>query len=155
MGFTHFDDTGNSRIVDISEKTATQRTATAKGFVRMGTETIEKIKNKDFKKGDVLTVAQLAGIMGAKKTPELIPLCHPISLDNVTVLLSLVDGGVEIEATCKITAKTGVEMEAMTAVSVSALTLYDMCKSVDKGITIENIRLTHKTGGKSGEFKKD
>ncbi|MGB1360732.1 MAG: cyclic pyranopterin monophosphate synthase MoaC [Alphaproteobacteria bacterium] len=151
--FTHFDDSGNSHMVDISSKDTTSRSAIAKGFVRMSSETIDKIKNNEFKKGDVLSVAQLAGIMGAKKTPDLIPLCHPISLDSVSVILNLADNGVKIEATCKVGGKTGVEMEALTAVSVSALTVYDMCKSVDKSIKIEDIRLTYKDGGKSGKFQ--
>lgn len=152
--FTHFDEQGNAVMVDVSAKELTSRTATARGRVVMQPETLAKIKEGGFKKGDVLTVAQLAGIMAAKKTPDLIPLCHPLALSSVKVNLSLNEAAnaVEIEATCKITGQTGVEMEALTAVSAAALTVYDMCKAVDKGMVIDAIHLVHKAGGKSGEY---
>lgn len=155
--FTHFDAEGNAVMVDVSAKETTARTATAAGRVRMQPETLLKIKEGGFKKGDVLTVAQLAGIMAAKRTPDLIPLCHPLALSSVKVNLSLneADNAVEIEATCKITGQTGVEMEALTAVSAAALTVYDMCKAVDKGMVIDAIQLLHKAGGKSGEYRAD
>ena len=152
MNFTHFDDQGNSHMVDVSEKKDTSRTATAKGRVNMKTETAELITNGGFKKGDVLSVAQLAGIMGAKHTPALIPLCHPLNLTSVKVFLEINNQGVDIVATCKITGQTGVEMEALTAVAVAGLTVYDMCKAVDKAMHITDIRLTHKDGGKSGNY---
>jgi cyclic pyranopterin phosphate synthase len=152
--FTHMDANGNARMVDVGEKAATTRTATAKGSVLMSAETLLKITERGFKKGDVLSVAQLAGIMGAKRTPDLIPLCHPLMLTSVTVSLTpdAARSAVDIEATCTLTGQTGVEMEALTAVSVAALTVYDMCKSVDKGMHITDVRLVHKAGGKSGEF---
>lgn len=152
--FTHFDSDGNAVMVDVSGKAVTERTATARGSVLMQPETLAKILNGGVKKGDVLSVAQLAGIMGAKRTPDLIPLCHPLNLTKVTVNLSCdpARNAVDIEATCKLTGKTGVEMEALTAVSVAALTVYDMCKAVDKGMRLTDIRLIHKAGGKSGEF---
>lgn len=155
--FTHFDAEGNAVMVDVSAKQSTSRTATARGRVVMQRETLLKIREGGFKKGDVLTVAQLAGIMAAKKTPDLIPLCHPLALSSVKVNLSLndADNAVEIEATCKITGQTGVEMEALTAVSAAALTVYDMCKAVDKGMVIDAIHLVHKAGGKSGEYHAD
>ncbi len=150
--FTHFDDKGNSHMVDVSNKMETSRIATAKCRVIMKDTTARMISNGGFEKGDVLSVAQLAGIMGAKYTPSLIPLCHPLNLTSVNVFLEVNGSGVDIIATCKINGQTGVEMEALTAVSVSGLTIYDMCKSVDKSMHITNIRLTHKNGGKSGEF---
>ncbi len=152
---THFDALGNARMVDVSEKAESERTATAKGMVLMSPETLRLIKSGGVKKGDVLSVAQLAGIMGAKRTPDLIPLCHPLALSSVTVELSLDEtrSAVEITATCKLKGRTGVEMEALTAVSVAALTVYDMVKAADKGIRITDIRLTHKSGGKSGTFE--
>ncbi len=155
--FTHVDDAGNARMVDVGAKNVTQRTATARGSVLMNAETLEKIQAHDFKKGDVLSVAQLAGVMGAKKTPDLIPLCHPLMLNAIDVELRIdaPRGAVDIEATCKLSGRTGVEMEALTAVSIAALTLYDMCKSVDKAMRITDIRLVHKAGGKSGEFTAD
>jgi cyclic pyranopterin phosphate synthase len=152
---THFDAKGNARMVDVSEKSETERTATAKGAVLMSAETLRLIKSGGVKKGDVLSVAQLAGIMGAKRTPDLIPLCHPLALSSVTVELSLDEArsAVEITATCKLKGRTGVEMEALTAVSVAALTVYDMVKAADKSLRITDIRLTHKSGGKSGTFE--
>ncbi|MEQ8227267.1 MAG: cyclic pyranopterin monophosphate synthase MoaC [Rhodospirillales bacterium] len=152
--FTHLDADGNAVMVDVSAKDATERTATAKGSVIMAPETLARIMNRGVKKGDVLSVAQLAGIMGAKRTPDLIPLCHPLMLSSVKVDLTCdpARNAVDIEATCRLTGKTGVEMEALTAVSVAALTVYDMCKAVDRGMRIEDVRLTHKSGGKSGAF---
>ena len=152
--FTHFDESGNARMVDVSGKAETARTATAKGRVVMQPETLALIRDGGVKKGDVLQVARLAGIMGAKRTPDLIPLCHPLSLASVTVDLTLDEpsNAVEISATVKLAGRTGVEMEALTAVSVAALTVYDMCKAVDRGMRIEDVRVVHKAGGKSGEY---
>jgi cyclic pyranopterin monophosphate synthase len=152
---THFDASGNAHMVDVGGKDETERTATARGTVHMAAETFALIRDGGVKKGDVLSVARLAGIMGAKRTPDLIPLCHPLSLTSVKVELSLneADTTVEIEATCKLTGKTGVEMEALTAVSVAALTVYDMAKAVDKAMRIGDIRLIHKSGGKSGDYR--
>ncbi|NQV48261.1 MAG: cyclic pyranopterin monophosphate synthase MoaC [Rhodospirillaceae bacterium] len=154
---THIDENGNAHMVDVSDKGQTERSATAKGSVLMQPETMALIQGGDVKKGDVLSVAQLAGIMGAKKTPDLIPLCHPLDLTSVKVELTCDTqrNAVNIEATCKLKGRTGVEMEALTAVSIAALTVYDMCKAADKGMRIVDIRLTHKAGGKSGEFKAD
>lgn len=153
--FTHLDDEGNAVMVDVSNKQATQRTATAKGTVTMDPETMALIQAGGVKKGDVLSVAQLAGIMGAKRTPDLIPLCHPLELTSVTVDLVCDPGrnAVDITATCKLKGQTGVEMEALTAVAVAALTVYDMCKAVDRGMKITEVRLVHKAGGKSGTFE--
>ena len=155
-GFTHFDKEGKARMVDVSDKAESERVATAKGSVMMQPATLALIKEGGVKKGDVLSVARLAGIMGAKKTPDLIPLCHPLALTSVQVDLTLDEGrnAVDITATCKLVGKTGVEMEALTAVSVAALTVYDMCKAVDKAMQIVDIRLTHKSGGKSGTFER-
>ena len=139
-------------MVDVGAKKDKQRTAIAAGFVRLTDESVGIVKDQKLKKGDVLAIAELAGIMGAKQTSTLIPLCHPLGLDHVSVQLTLRDDGIAIEAMCRITGKTGVEMEALTAVSVAALTIYDMCKAVDKAITIEAIRLIHKSGGKSDSF---
>ena len=152
---THLDDDGNAVMVDVSDKDATERTATAKGSVMMGSETMALIREGGVKKGDVLSVAQLAGIMAAKKTPDLIPLCHPLELTSIIVDLVCDPerNAVDITATCKLKGKTGVEMEALTAVAVAALTVYDMCKAVDRGMRIADIRLTHKAGGKSGTFE--
>ena len=153
--FTHLDDEGNAIMVDVSDKQATQRTATAKGTVTMEPETMALIQAGGVKKGDVLSVAHLAGIMGAKRTPDLIPLCHPLELTSVTVDLVCDPGrnAVDITATCKLKGQTGVEMEALTAVAVAALTVYDMCKAVDRGMKITDVRLVHKAGGKSGTFE--
>ena len=151
---THFDGSGNARMVDVGSKGETERMAVARASVTMQPATLKLIRDKKAAKGDVLAVAQLAGIMAAKKTPELIPLCHPLSLSSVDVRLSL-DGkrnAVDIEATCKLKGRTGVEMEALTAASVAALTVYDMCKSVDRGMVISEVKLVHKSGGKSGTF---
>jgi len=156
-GLTHFDAAGNAVMVDVGDKPATQRVATARGRVTMAKETLKAIAERGFKKGDVLAVAQLAGIMGAKKTHELIPLCHPLALTSVKVELRPDPDAdaVEIEATAKVAGQTGVEMEALTAVAVAALTVYDMCKAVDRGMRIGDIRLVHKEGGKSGTFRQD
>ncbi len=153
--FTHFDAQGNAVMVDVSDKTVTERVAVAKGSVLMQPETLRLIQGGAMKKGDVLAVAQLAGIMAAKRTPDLIPLCHPLALTSVTVELSCDPGrnAVDITATCKLKGRTGVEMEALTAVGVAALTVYDMCKAVDKGMRITDIRLVHKSGGKSGTYE--
>jgi cyclic pyranopterin phosphate synthase len=156
-GLTHFDAAGNAVMVDVGDKPATQRVATARGRVTMAKQTLKTIAERGFKKGDVLAVAQLAGIMGAKKTHELIPLCHPLALTSVKVELRPDPDAdaVEIEATAKVAGQTGVEMEALTAVAVAALTVYDMCKAVDRGMRIGDIRLVHKEGGKSGTFRQD
>jgi cyclic pyranopterin phosphate synthase len=153
--FTHIDGDGNAVMVDVSDKADTERTATARGSIYMQAETLAKIMQGGVKKGDVLSVAQLAGIMGAKKTPDLIPLCHPLALTSVKVNLVCDPerNAVDIDATCKLKGQTGVEMEALSAVSVAALTVYDMCKAVDRGMRISDIRLTHKSGGKSGTFE--
>jgi cyclic pyranopterin phosphate synthase len=151
---THFDSEGKVRMVDVSAKAATERLAIAKGVVIMKPATLEMIKKGETAKGDVLAVAQMAGIMAAKQTSHLIPLCHPLPITNVSVefKLSELNPLIEITATVKTTAQTGVEMEALTAVAVAALTIYDMCKAVDRGMRIESIRLARKSGGKSGEI---
>ena len=153
-GLTHLDELGNARMVDVGDKPDTQRVAVARGSVLMRAETLERVKTNGIEKGDVITVARVAGIMGAKSTSQLIPMCHPIPLDQVAVELTADDGrsAIDITATAKTTAKTGVEMEALTAVSVAALTVYDMCKSVDRGMRIEGVRLVRKSGGRSGDF---
>ena len=152
--FTHLDEHGQASMVDVGWKPDTEREAVARGFVSMQPGTLQAIKDGLVKKGDVLTTARLAGIMGAKQTAQLVPLCHPIPLNHVSVDLEADDDkcGIHITATAKTEAKTGVEMEALTAVSVAALTLYDMCKSVDRGMRIQDIRLVRKRGGKSGEI---
>jgi cyclic pyranopterin phosphate synthase len=152
---THFDDRGQSRMVDVGEKPETRRTATASAVVRMASATLALIRDKGLAKGDVLEVARLAGIMGAKKTPDLIPLCHPLPLTSVTIDFSFpADDRLRVEATATVFARTGVEMEALTAVSVAALTVYDMCKAVDRGMTIEAVRLEAKSGGRSGDYRR-
>ena len=152
---THFDAKGKSRMVDVSDKEVSQRVAVAAGSVVMAPDTMKLITEGGVKKGDVLSVARLAGIMGAKKTPDLIPLCHPLALNSVEVDLVCDPerNAVDITATCKVTGRTGVEMEALTAAAVAALTVYDMCKAVDRGMKITDIRLVHKAGGKSGTFE--
>ena len=152
--FTHFDSDGNAHMVDVGSKPATARCAIVKGHVKMELSTLQMIIDGTAKKGDVLGVARLAGIMGAKHTATLIPLCHPMGLDHVSIDMQPDDKlpGISITATCSVTGPTGVEMEAMTAVSTAALTIYDMCKAVDRGMEIGAIRLTHKSGGKSGVF---
>jgi cyclic pyranopterin phosphate synthase len=152
-GFTHFDEQGASRMVDVSEKPVTHRTARASGVVRMLPATLAAICDGSMSKGDVLEVARLAGIMAAKRTAELIPLCHPLALEAIAIQLEPEgDDALRIEGTVEITAKTGVEMEALTAVSVAALTVYDMCKAVDRGMVIERIQLEAKSGGVRGDF---
>ena len=152
--FTHFDDRGNARMVDVGEKQETRRQAVAAGRVLVNRTTYELIASGGVKKGDVLTVAQIAGIMGAKRTPELIPMCHPIQISGVDLELRLNDRdcAVDITATVSCTGPTGVEMEALTAVSAAALTVYDMCKAVQRDMVIDSIRLLRKTGGQSGTF---
>ncbi len=154
-GLSHFDAAGNAVMVDVTAKDVTERTATARGRVLVAPETAQLIRDRGFKKGDVLSVAQLAGIMGAKRTADLVPLCHPLPLSSVRVELDLAaaEPAVEISATCRTTGRTGVEMEALTAVSVAALTVYDMCKAVDRHMRITDIRLVHKAGGRSGELR--
>ncbi len=141
-------------MVDVGRKDETERVAIAKGSVKIAPETLAHITDKNMKKGDVISVAQLAGIMGAKHTATLIPLCHPLALSHVNVIIHVNNDSYALNITseCKITGKTGVEMEALTAVSVAALTIYDMCKAIDKNMVISDIRLTHKSGGKSGRF---
>ncbi len=153
---SHFDATGASRMVDVSEKPITRRQATASGNVRMNAATLELIRNREVKKGDVIEVARLAGIMAAKRTSDLIPLCHPLGIDSVTVDFDFAsDDNLAIRATVTTTGRTGVEMEAMTAVSVAALTIYDMLKGVDRSIEISALRLEEKTGGRSGPWQRN
>jgi cyclic pyranopterin phosphate synthase len=154
---SHFDRRGNAHMVDVGAKDETERVAVAKATITMQPETLALIKDRTAAKGDVLAVAQLAGIMAAKRTAELIPLCHPLALSAVEVTLSLDAGrhAVDIEATCRIRGRTGVEMEALTAASVAALTVYDMCKAADRGMVISEVKLLHKSGGKSGTFDRD
>lgn len=151
---THFDEKGKAIMVDVGDKASTHRVAVARGDVTMQPETLARILDDRVEKGDVFGVARLAGIMAAKKTSELIPLCHPLLINNVTVEFSPDSdhSRVEIEATVKVNGQTGVEMEALTAVSVAGLTIYDMCKAVDKTMTIGNVRLAEKMGGRSGHF---
>lgn len=154
-GLSHFDDQGAAHMVDVSAKDITDRIATATGFVRMAQATLDLVLQGAAKKGDVLGVARLAGIMGAKKTADLIPLCHPLPLSKVSLDLTPETDGIRVTATCKTTGQTGVEMEALTAVSVACLTIYDMLKAVQKDMAIEDIHLTLKDGGKSGRFTHD
>lgn len=151
---SHIDENGKARMVDVSEKSETVRIAVAQGEIKMERTTLELIRSGVMKKGDVLTVAQIAGIQAAKRTSELIPLCHPLPISQVKVDLQLDDNlpGVQITATVKVTGKTGVEMEALTAVSVAALTIYDMAKAAEKTMKIQNIRLIEKHGGRSGDI---
>lgn len=153
--FTHFDARGQAAMVDVGAKPVSERTATARARVAMLPATAALIRSGGAKKGDVLGVARIAGIMAAKRTAELIPLCHPLPISAVSVELEVSGDAVEIAATVRTSGQTGVEMEALTAASVTALTVYDMCKSVDRGMRIEAVRLTHKAGGKSGEFVQD
>ena len=154
---THLDDAGRAHIVDVTEKPVTAREATARSCVRMQAATLNAILEGDIPKGDVLAVARIAGIQAAKKCSELIPLCHPLPLSSVKIDLVPDEDlpGVRIEASCKVTGQTGVEMEALTAASIAALTLYDMCKAMDRGMTIENTQLTHKLGGVNGEWQRE
>ena len=150
---THVDERGAARMVDVSGKDVTVRTATASGRVLVSAEVVRLLRGEGVPKGDALAVARIAGIMGAKQTPALVPLCHPLAISGVTVDLAVADDCVEITATVRTADRTGVEMEALTAVSVAALTVYDMVKAVDKTMRITEIRLTHKSGGKSGTFE--
>lgn len=155
-GLTHFDEQGASRMVDVSAKPVTARSARASGLVRMGAPTLALILDRGVAKGDVIEVARLAGIMAAKRTGDLIPLCHPLGLDAVE--LSIVPEGetaLRIEAVTRVHGRTGVEMEALAAVSVAALTIYDMCKAVDRGMVIDQVRLEEKSGGRSGVFRRE
>ena len=154
-GLTHFDADGNAVMVDVGDKEVTDRVATAGATVRMAPATLGRIEARGFKKGDVLAVAQLAGIMGAKRTADLIPLCHPLGLDKVEVQLEPDPAAsvIRIRATCRVRGRTGVEMEALTAVTVAALTVYDMCKAVDRAMVIEDVRLLAKSGGRSGRYE--
>jgi cyclic pyranopterin phosphate synthase len=153
MSLTHFDDSGASRMVDVGEKPVTSRCAIAEAIVTLAPATLKLILDKELSKGDVIEVARLAGIMGAKRTSDLIPLCHPLGLDAVEVDIQPVDNQtLRIKATTRIAGRTGVEMEALTAASVAALTIYDMCKAVERGITIGPIRLIEKSGGRSGHW---
>ncbi|MFY9255026.1 MAG: cyclic pyranopterin monophosphate synthase MoaC [Fuerstiella sp.] len=152
---THFNKDGASHMVDVGDKPVTRRTAIAEGFVLMQPETLRIIKNKEIAKGDVLEVARLAGIMATKRTDELIPLCHSLGLDSASVDFSFPnEQQVRIESTVGVSGRTGVEMEALTAVSIAALTIYDMCKAIDREMEISNIRLLEKTGGRSGHFQR-
>tara|TARA_B110000444_G_C18809476_1_gene581823 strand:- start:952 stop:1440 length:489 start_codon:yes stop_codon:yes gene_type:complete len=155
--FTHFDNDGKAIMVDISDKNVTERLASAISSISMNEQTLNMIKSGNAKKGDVLGIARIAGIMAAKKTSELIPLCHPISLSSVTIDFEIDDNtnSINIICNCKLNGKTGLEMEALTAVSITALTIYDMCKAVDREMTITKTQLTYKSGGKSGTFKRD
>lgn len=152
---THIDAEGRARMVDVSAKPVTAREALAEGFVRMAPETLELAVSGTGKKGDVRAVAELAGVMAAKKTSDLIPLCHPLALSKVEVTVSPGEGGLAVTARVKTSGQTGVEMEALTAVSVACLTIYDMLKAADKFMTIEAVRLVEKTGGASGDFRRN
>jgi len=155
-GLTHLDETGRARMVDVGSKPDSERVAIARGRITMKAETLALIQADTLKKGDVLTVAQIAGIQAAKRTHELIPMCHPLLLTHISLELRPGQAGdqawIDIEATVRTRGKTGVEMEALTATSVAALTVYDMCKAVDRGMRITEVRLAHKSGGKSGEW---
>lgn len=155
--FTHFNDQGRARMVDVGEKPESVRTAVAAGRVLVNAATFALIRSGGMKKGDVLTVAQVAGVMGAKRTPELIPMCHPVLIDGIDLALSLDEArcSVEIRATVSCAGRTGVEMEALSAVSAAALTVYDMCKAVQKDMVIADIRLLSKTGGVHGDFRRE
>jgi len=152
MGLSHYDDAGEARMVDVSEKPATKRTARAQAFVRIRPEVLAELRHNP--KGDPLEVARIAGILAAKRTHELIPLCHPLSLTHVDIQAEIQPEGVNLESSVSTTGPTGVEMEALTAVSVAALTVYDMTKALDKSISIERIELLEKTGGKSGLYRR-
>ena len=155
--FTHFNDQGRARMVDVGEKSITRRTATAMARVFVNENTFSLIQSGGMKKGDVLTVAQIAGVMGAKRTPDIIPMCHPILMDGINLELSLDETrkSVEIRATVSCDGRTGVEMEALTAVSTAALTVYDMCKAVQKDMVITDVRLVSKTGGVHGDYMRE
>ncbi|MCI7727039.1 MAG: cyclic pyranopterin monophosphate synthase MoaC [Clostridiales bacterium] len=155
--FTHFNDQGRAKMVDVGEKPVTRRTAVAAGRVLVNDHTFDLIKSGGMKKGDVLNVAQIAGVMGAKRTPDIIPMCHPILMDGINLELSLDETrkSVEIQATVSCDGRTGVEMEALTAVSTAALTVYDMCKAVQKDMVITDVRLVSKTGGVHGDYLRE
>ncbi len=149
---THLDDDGKARMVDVGAKAETARTATATGRITMSDDALAAIRDGNVPKGDVLAAARIAGIMAAKKTAELIPLCHPLGLDSITIDFGIEDGAVRTTAAASLVGKTGIEMEALTATSVALLTIYDMAKALDKGMVIEGVRLLTKTGGKSGDW---
>lgn len=155
---THFSDSGRARMVDVSEKSVTQRIAVASGVIRMQPETLRRIREGRIAKGDVLTVADVAAVMAAKRTPELIPMCHSLPLSGVEIVFEEIDeahnAGLRVSATVKCVGQTGVEMEALTAASAALLTVYDMCKAIDRGMRIESIQLEEKRGGKSGDWKR-
>ncbi len=153
--FPHLSPAGEARMVDVSAKAVTARTASAAGFVRLSAECVAALRDGTVPKGDALAVARIAGIQGAKRTPELIPLCHPLAISGVDLVAEVLDQGVEITATVKTTDRTGVEMEALTAVSVAALSLVDMIKAVDKAAVITDVRVLSKTGGRSGDWRRD
>jgi len=152
--FTHFDDKGNAHMVDVSDKDVTRRTAVAEGTITLSREAMDAVFGRKIKKGDVFTVAQVAGIMGTKRTSDLIPMCHPVGLENASVEFDVDEKACTIKAVCTAVCdgKTGVEMEALTGVSVALLTIYDMCKAIDKSMNISDIHLVSKTGGKSGDY---
>ena len=152
---SHLDESGNVRMVDVGRKKESRRTAVAGGRVRMSAEVLALLKRGEVAKGNVLTVAKTAGIMAAKRTADLIPLCHPLWMDHLDLTFEIRDDGIEIRSSVSLSGKTGAEMEALMAVSVAALTIYDMCKAMDRAILIDNIRLLEKTGGKSGAFKRE
>ncbi|WP_068075854.1 cyclic pyranopterin monophosphate synthase MoaC [Novosphingobium lentum] len=152
-GLTHLDSQGHARMVDVGGKAATARVAVAAGRIRMSAPALAAIRDGSVPKGDVLAAARIAGIMAAKRTGELIPLCHPLSLDAVGIDFTLIEDGVQATATASLTGRTGVEMEALTAVSIALLTIYDMAKAVDKSMVIEGVRLIEKRGGKSGDWR--
>ena len=155
MEFTHFDDKGNAYMVDVSGKEVTHRVAVAEGTITVSREVMDAIEGRKVKKGDVLTVAQVAGIMGTKRTSELIPMCHPLALTNAAVTFEVDSEACEIKAICRAVTdgKTGVEMEALTGVTTALLTIYDMCKAIDKRMVVRDVHLVEKSGGKSGEFQ--
>lgn len=152
MEFTHFNESGRAHMVEVSNKDDTDRVAMARGKIKMNRTTIEKIREGLIKKGDVLSVAQVGGIMGAKKTSDIIPMCHNIFISGADIRFNILEDSIEIESEVKTVGKTGIEMEALTAVSVAALTIYDMCKAIDKGMVIDEIRLVKKDGGRSGLY---
>ena len=147
--FTHLDNHGNASMVDVSQKAVTHREAIAQGKILMHAETITAVKNQSLKKGDVLAVARIAGIQAAKRCADLIPLCHPLALSKIDIQFSIEDDGIQVECLCKLSGQTGVEMEALCGVNIALLTLYDMCKAIDKDMTLTNVNLVKKRGGKS------
>jgi cyclic pyranopterin phosphate synthase len=153
-GFSHLDESGRARMVNITEKQSTLRVARAKGVVRMSAQTLAQVRNRSLAKGDPLETARIAGILAAKNTSQLIPLCHPLALTHVDVQCKILEQGIEIEASVTAEGKTGVEMEALAAVSVAGLTIYDMCKAVDRDIVVSEIRLVEKSGGRSGHYQR-